>query len=407
LTTRRLYYDDSVTRSFEARVAERLVHSGRPALVLDQTYFYPTGGGQPCDLGTINGVAVVDVFTRPDDLAVVHVLAGEISVEQVAAEIDWPRRFDLMQHHTGQHILSRAFINVAEAMTVGFHLGEDSLTIDLDTPAISLETLDQVENLANQIVFENRPVTARIVSKEEFETLNVRMRKLPDHLATDGLRVVEIGGFDQTACGGTHVALTGAVGLIKVIKMDRHGQESRVEFRCGQRALLDYRQRNRVTNQLASDLTTAVSELDQAVGRLRDDFKLASSSLKSTQERLIIYEADALLEQAVSANGLQVVQAVFENRDSAELRMLASRLVASPGHVALLGAAGEKSQLVFARSADLSLDMVVALRLALQGLGSDRGGGRPEFAQGGGVPASTSQIEQALRSVQESFSAQG
>jgi alanyl-tRNA synthetase len=395
--TARLYYDDSYTTDFMARVVERTTAGDQPAVVLDRTYFYPTGGGQPYDAGTIAGVAVIDVLTRPDDHTVLHVLGGEVALDEVECRVSWPRRFDHMQQHTGQHILTRAFIEVSGAKTISFHLGGDNTTIDLDTSQLTPAAVDQVEDLANQVLIENRAVTARVVSSEEFAALNARMLKMPSHLATDGLRVVEVEGFDVTACGGTHVARTGEIGLIKILKVERlNARESRVDFRCGGRSLHDYRLKNTVANQLAADLTVGVWEVGQAVGRLKADLKTNQRALKTAEERLLGYETAEYLAGAVVRGGARVVKAVLDGRDAAQARALASRLTETDGVIALCGVPGEKAQLIFGRSADLAHDMNAALRRALPALGTDRGGGRPEFAQGGGVPADAARVAAAL-----------
>ncbi len=401
--TERLYYDDAYTTQFEANVLERPTMDDQPTVVLNRTYFYPMGGGQPNDLGTINGVEVLDVLTRPEDHAVVHVLAGPIDKNVVACHIDWSRRLDHMQHHTGQHILTRAFVEVARANTVSFHLSPDSVTIDLEVEHIEPDTLAQVEDFANQIIWENRPVTARIVSPEEFSRIDARMRRRPEHLATDGLRVIEIEGLDATACGGTHVARTGEIGIIKVLKLERSAPETRVEFRCGLRALEDYRQKNALTNQLAAEFTVGTWELDQAVTRLRTELQETRSALRDAQTRLLDHEADELLAAAHVHGDVRIARAVFATRDAADLRALAGRLTGIPSAVALLGTAGEKSQLVLARSADLPYDMRSVLKQSLAVLGSDRGGGRPEFAQGGGVEATVDSIDAALQEAEKSL----
>lgn len=399
--TERLYYDDAYTRDFEAHVVERLMVGDQPALVLDRTYFYPTGGGQPNDLGIIDGVEVVDVLTRPEDHVVVHVLASQVAKDDVACQVDWPRRFDHMQHHTGQHILTRAFVEVAHANTVSFHLSPDSVTIDLEVEHIAPDTLAQVEDFANHVIHENRPVMTRVVSPEEFARIDAHMRRKPDHLDTAGLRVIEIDGLDATACGGTHVARTGEIGIIKVLKLERSAPETRVEFRCGARALEDYRQKNTLANRLAAEFTVGVWELDQAVARLKAELQATRSVLRDAQARLLDREANDLLAAAPVQDGVRVVRAAFDTRDTADLRTLAGRLVGMPSTVAMLGAAGEKAQLVMARSADLPFDMRSMLTQALAALGTDRGGGRPEFAQGGGIEATVERIEAALRDAEQ------
>jgi alanyl-tRNA synthetase len=393
--TQRLYYHDSYTRAFTAAVVETITIESHPAVVLDRTYFYPTGGGQPHDTGQIGGVEVLDVSSRKD-YAIVHVVASEIEKKQVDARIDYPRRFDHMQQHTGQHILTRAFIEVAGANTVAFHLGIDSVTIDLDQASLAADVVDRVEDLANQIIAENRPITARIVSPDEFSSLNVRTRKMPDSLATDGIRIVEIADFDITACGGTHVSYAGEIGLIKVLKLERNATESRVEFRCGGRALRDYRIKNGITNSLAADLSVGAGEIDQAVGRLKADLRATRTKLKDVQNRLVDYEANALRASAEMRGDIRLIKAVFSDRDSAEVRALASRLNVDRNTIILFGVSGESVQLIFTRSANLPQDMNVALKSALQALGSDRGGGRPEFAQGGGISADETQLKAAL-----------
>jgi alanyl-tRNA synthetase len=397
--TRRLYYDDAYTTAFTARVTGRLTVDDRPAVVLDCTYFYPAGGGQPADGGTIAGVGVVDVLPRNEDGAVLHLLAADVPGDRVECHVDWERRFDHMQHHTGQHILTRAFIQAAGADTIGFHLGEESVTIDLDKPHISPEMLDEVEDLANRIVFEDRPVTTRVIDLEEAES--IRIRKMPDMLATDGLRVVEIADFDLTACGGTHVARTGEIGLIKMLRLEKRGDETRVEFRCGWRALRDLRVKNALVDRLAAEFTVGYRELDRAVERLRADLKAARSALKAAGNRLLDYEAADLLQSTAVREDVRLVSRVFEDRDVGEVRALAGRLVAAPGLVALLGVAGEKAQLILARSRDLSYDMSAALERALSVLGSARGGGKPDFAQGGGVAADAALVEAALSEAED------
>lgn len=402
--TQRLYYDDSYTLQFTARVVERADYEGRPAVILDRTYFYPTGGGQPHDSGTLNGVPVLEVQVRPGDGAILHILSGDLPDQDVSGQIDWQRRFDLMQHHTGQHILTQAFVEIAQANTIGFHLSENTVTIDLDA-VVSPQDVEQAEDLANRIVQENRPVSARILDEEAARQLGARIRRIPGHLATDGLRVVEVENFDLTACGGTHVARTGEIGQIKVIKADKYKAGSRVEFLCGSRALRDYRSKNATVLSLAGELTVGHWELDQAIARLRNDLKDTQSALKRANSALLEAEAPALLATAPGADGVRIIVRAFEGRDPGDVRALASRLVQQPGVMALLGVPGEKAQLIFARSTDLPQDMAAALKQALAALGSDRGGGRPEFAQGGGVPAALPQLETVLHEAAQALAA--
>ncbi|PJF35247.1 MAG: alanyl-tRNA editing protein [Candidatus Thermofonsia Clade 1 bacterium] len=390
MTTERLYYNDAYTLTFEATVLEVTTHADRPAVVLDRTYFYPEGGGQPADRGTLNGVRVLDVQTRPTDRAVLHVLEAPLNAPRVTGVIDGERRRDLRSHHSGQHILSQALERAAQAQTLSVHMSEASMTIDIDRADITPEAWQAVEQLANQVVLENRPVRAWFPSPEALAALN--LRKLPE---VDGkVRVVDIGGFDITACGGTHVAHTGEIGLIKIIKAERRGQTTRLEFKCGERALRDFQAKNDVINRLAAALTVGYWELPEAVARLQDQNRALQSDLRAAREQLAAYEAASLLAEAALHGPYRLVARAFA-RSADEVRLLAQALTAEAGVIALLGAVDEKAQLVFARSADVPLDVVPLLKCALERLGA-RGGGRPNMAQGGGVKADLAQVQAAI-----------
>ena len=395
----RLYYADAYLREFDARVIEQLTWDGKPAVVLERTAFYPTSGGQPHDTGTLNGVKVVDVVERESDGAVVHVLAGELQGDAVHGEIDWARRFDLMQQHTGQHILSQAFTTALQADTVSFHLGVEVTTVDLNRAPLSEEQLDKAEALANEVVFSNRPVRARFVGREELATLP--LRKLPQ--VARPIRIVEIADFDWSPCGGTHCRRTGEVGLIKIVRAERRGAETRVHFLCGGRALADYRRKNRLVLDLAARFSVGDWELADAVERLSDEARASRKQVRVLREQLLDYEAAALIAGAEKLGGAQVVRQAYTDRTVDEIRHLAQRLTAEPGVIALLGrgSVGGKAQFVFARSADLPHDMNVLLRTACQTVGGG-GGGRPNFAQGGGPDGA--RVEEALAAAWEQIS---
>ena len=324
--------------------------------------------------------------------------------------IDWTRRFDLMQQHTGQHILSQAFIQALGAETIAFHLSDDpqagTVTIDLSRSDLPPAQVDAVDDLANRIVCENRPVTARFVTREELGSLPLRLRSADDpsralrglrkSLAVDAsIRIVEIDGFDWSACGGTHVARSGEVGQIKIVKLDRRGNETRVEFRCGQRALHDYRRKNALIQRVAADLSIGFRELDQAVARLTTDNKALAKRLEEAEARGDEFEAHDVLSDLHAGMGYAVALRAWRDRDMASLRRLAKQIISRPQTVALLGSGGEKPALVFARSGDLAFDMNRLVRDAAARLGG-RGGGAPDFAQAGGPPASDEQVQAAL-----------
>lgn len=392
--TERLYYADSYLRSFEAQVIDRTEVNGQPAVVLDRSAFYPEGGGQPSDRGRLNQVDVIEVMTRDADEEVLHVLSAGVA-DRVTGVVDSARRFDLMQQHTGQHILSQAFVQAANAETVSFHLSPDpldgALTIDLNTAQLAPAQIERVEDLANTIIYENRPITARFVAKDDLPTLPLRK---PPKVET-AIRIVQIEGFDWSACGGTHLAHTGEVGLIKILKLERRGAEIRVEFRCGRRALLDYQRKHQMITQVASDLTVGYWELDQAIARWQTDAKSLRKQLVEADARLQQYEARELLEAIDRRGDYGLITHTWLNRDTAYLRRVAGLLAAQPGTVALLGATGAALSLVFARSKDLSIDLAALLKAAAARLGG-KGGGSPDFAQAGGPAVSEEQLKAAL-----------
>ncbi len=390
--TERRYYHDSYTRTFTARVRERLTVDNRPALVLDQTFFYPAAGGQPNDLGLINGVPVQDVIVREGGDAIWHLLSRPVEAGTVECEIDWGRRFDHMQQHTGQHILSQAFIRAAEATTVGFHLGAETVTIDLDTDRLAPAMLDRAERIANQAVVADHPVRAWFPTPEELA--EIVLRKTPD--VEGPLRVVAIGDFDFNACGGTHVARTGEVGPIKITRVEKQKKGARVEFVCGGRALGDYGRKHDIVSKLANDFTCGQSEVLEAVARLRDENQALRKELRAAREAVLDYEAKAMMDGSPARNGPTIVRRAWPDRDLADLRGLATRLAASPGVVALLASSGSKASFVFARASDVAREMNGLLKSTLGLLEGAKGGGSPALAQGGGVSASLEQVQKAL-----------
>jgi len=394
----RAYYADAYTTHFTTEVIEVTKVEERPAARLSSTYFYPTSGGQPHDTGQLRQgdqtARVLDVIVREADDAVLHVLDAPLRPGAVTAEIDWPRRFDHMQHHTGQHILSQAFIRTAEAETIGFHLSGQSVTIDLDRDDLSADEVRAAEMMANEVIGQNRAVRARQVSLAEAATLPLRKRP-PGRNGL--LRLVDIDGFDLTACGGTHVAGTAEVGLVKVVKTERRGGATRVEFVCGRRAVADYQLKHDVTQQLSAALTTGVSDLAPALARLQEEARQLRLDLKRDRGARLALEAGQLLNAAETVGGARVVGRVFAGREVDEVRQLANALTAA-GAVALLGLAGERAQLVFARPAEgpAFAHMGELIRPALAALGEARGGGGAAAAQGGGPAAGEATVGAAL-----------
>jgi len=387
--TTNLYWRDSHLTKFTARVVDSWTHDGRRIVVLDQSAFYPTGGGQPCDTGMIDSVRVIDVESGKDG-RVLHQLSDDVSFtagEEVECEIDWPRRREMMQQHTGQHILSQAFFQLFGAETRGFRIADHSTEIDLTLEAQSDEieqTVVRAEELANSVVFENRDVRIHEVTPEEAARLPLRK----ESFVADCIRVVEIDGYDWSPCGGTHARRTGEVGLIAVKSWERAKKMTRVHFVCGVRALGDYRSASRTADAIARRFTVGREEAEGSVVRLMEENKRLARRVCELAEVAATVEAQELLAATAPVNGLRIVSQVFENRDFDELKLLAHRLAHHPedadGVIVLLATKeGEMARLVFARSANLSADMNALMRAACERL-KGRGGGTPDFAQGGG-----------------------
>ncbi|KPK10443.1 MAG: hypothetical protein AMJ56_08045 [Anaerolineae bacterium SG8_19] len=397
--TKRLYYDNAYCVAFQAKVIDRFVLDNHQAVILDQTCFYPSSGGQPHDTGRINGAQVVDVYVRESDNAVVHIIDGNVISDFSEGEIDWKRRFDHMQQHTGQHILSQAFVRIAKAPTLSFHLGADIATIDLPKDGLTPKLVEEAEILANEIVWDDRLIHSRYVGQEDIEEIS--LRKAPD-LNGDQYRLIEIEDFDLCACGGTHVSRTGEVGIIKIVKSEGRGDELRIEFHCGRRALNDYREKNKVLNNLSAEFTTSFKELESSVARLRAEAKASRNSLKRKTKQLIAFEVEEMLRSArADEDALTVITKIFLDRDLEEIRMMANQIVRNPNCVALFGLTGKRDQLVFASSEGIRIGMDQVLAQVLQKLEDGSGGGSAKFAQGSGLAANTQLLRQALEEAQE------
>jgi alanyl-tRNA synthetase len=366
--TERLYFVDPYLRGFSAHVVAKRENS----IALDRTAFYPEGGGQPADRGLLNEVRVIDVQSD-DDGTVWHTLDGTLDDDMVHGQVDWPRRFDHMQQHHGQHLLSAAFEELFGLKTVSFHLGPESVTIDLAGDPGESE-LRAAESRTNEVIWEDRPIDARFVTAEELARLP--LRKPP---AVSGpIRVVSVPDFDYSACGGTHPKSTGAVGILHIRRRERRGQDTRIEFVCGNRVLRDLRHRGGVLTRLGAAFTAGVDDLEAAVDRLRVDHDDTRKRLGVATAKLLEFEAVALAEAAAG----RPVGVVRDDLTLEEARILA-RLIAERGVTAIVGVAGQKAQVVLTRPPSASVpDCGKVLREVLAKFGG-KGGGPPQSAQGG------------------------
>jgi alanyl-tRNA synthetase len=390
----RIYYTDPGCRSFEATVTRSETRDGRALVTLDRTAFYPTSGGQPFDTGTLGGATVLDVLDIDEE--VVHVVSEPLTVgARVHGEIGWERRFDHMQQHTGQHLLSAEFDRLFEAVTVGFHMGAETATVDLSREVTSAE-IAQSEDEANRIVWEDRPVAIRFVSAAEAASLP--LRKEP---AREGaLRLIEVDGFDLSACGGTHVARTGSVGIIAVLASERFKGGSRVTFACGGRALHALRGLRDVVAGSVRVLSVLPEELPNGIRKLQADAKDLRKTLETTRGALARYEGEALLAGATVLRGVRIVVRVVADKDVAMLKTMALSAVAGGTAIVALLTPDSPAQVVIARSPDAPCDARAILKALTTQFGG-RGGGTPELVQGGGLTGDVRAIEWALSGLVE------
>jgi alanyl-tRNA synthetase len=408
--THRLYYNDSFLYDFTAHVVDtrELQREGNQstwAVKLDQTAFYPSSGGQPYDLGIMStqsrsGIAletaVEDVF-EDEDGEIWHRLSKVLPPgAEIRGVIDAERRRDHMQQHTGQHLLSGAFIQLLNAKTVSFHLGEQISTIDLEIAALSHDELAKVERLANEIIAEDRPIQVRYATREQ--ALEMGVRKLPEREGE--IRLIEIHDFDLNACGGTHARSTGQIGGLLLRRTEKVKQGMRIEFVCGIRAAATARRDFELLTQSAALYPCAPADLVANISKQREEGRQSQKRESRALEELAELKAEQLLrETKQSADGRRIITQVFAERDAAFIKLLAQKLTRSTmGVIALLGSTQNAPTLVFARSADLSPDVGTLLReLTTQSGG--RGGGGKDFAQGG-VPEATL-LQQILRDAQQ------
>lgn len=392
--TQRLYYNDSLLLDFKANVldVQELRREGSQsswAAKLDRTAFYPTSGGQPFDTGTINtqsksGVtleaAVEDVYEDKEG-EIWHRLNKVLPPgAEVRGIIDAERRRDHMQQHTGQHLLSAAFVQLLNAKTVSFHLGEQVSTIDLEIESISHDDLVRVERLSNEIISEDRSIAIRYATRDQAQSMGVR--KLPEREGE--IRLIDIQDFDLNACGGTHARSTGQIGGLLLRRMEKVKQGIRVEFVCGLRAVRTARQDFELLSDASGLYPCAPADLPGNISKQREEFRTVQKREARILEELAALKAAQLVREIpADGAGRKLVVKIFPDRDASFIKLLAQRLTRENQNViALLGGTIPSAAVIFARSANLGFDLGTLLRELVIAAGG-RGGGGKDFAQGG------------------------
>jgi alanyl-tRNA synthetase len=381
MATEKLYYQDQYLRLFTANLQKsEKDEQGRFYVVLDRTAFYPTGGGQPHDTGTINNVNVIDVEEVDGEIR--HYIEKPIeSQTECACEIDWQRRFDHMQQHSGQHILSAAFDHHFAFKTVSFHLGKEICTIDLETTNLTEEEALEAEKIANHIILENRPIEAKWVTENELESYSLRK----ELSVSENIRLVTIPDFDYNGCGGTHPKSTGEVSSVKILHWEKQKKNVRVYFVCGNRVLQQFHEKHKVIQSLMAILSTPQEKLNEAANRVLQNTKELEKTIDDLKMKLFEHEVSQLINQAEECNNHKLVKAIFSARPMVELQQLGKTIVAKADNVVvlLINEQDDKLQLVCSRSKDVNINMNNVIKQILPWI-NGKGGGSDSVAQGGG-----------------------
>ena len=384
--TDRLYYRDSFLYDFDAEVRD-VTETPRPAMILDRTAFYPTSGGQVFDTGVIateNEKIKVTEVADTEDGRIVHYLEAPLKDikpgTRVHGQIDATRRRDHMQQHSGQHVLSAAFVKLFDMPTVSFHMADDYCSIDLDTPNLTKEQIERAERLANETILENRPVDIRFVTREEAGKLG--LRKLPP-AERDELRLIDIRDWDVSACGGTHVSQTGQIGCILLRKVEKVRQGYRVEFVAGQRAVATGRRDFTILTETAALFSAHIYDVPQQAAKALDAIKSLRKQSEQSQEELAAAQAAAMLAETSESGGRKLILRTFSDRDMNSLKLLAQKLVRLAANVVvLLGSTAPQPSLVFAQSAGQPFNMGILMKQIMAKF-SGRGGGSKDMSLGG------------------------
>lgn len=396
--TERLYYDDCYLRAFDAEVCACDKGEGGYAVRLDRTAFYPTSGGQPFDIGTLGGAHVRDVYINEGE--VWHLVDVPLAVgARVHGEIDWARRFDHMQQHAGEHLLANAAYRLLNGHTIGLHLGTEVSTIDMTLPGGKTHITDKdvraLEDDVNNIIQQDVPIRCWFPDAEERKTLPLRKPPAVDK----HIRIVQIGALEFCACGGTHPASAGQIGLVKIVDARPSRGKLRVAFVCGKRAYDLLRTHFDLAKETAEILSTSVCNLPNMVGSMAEQLKHAERACSEAQKKLLFAQIPAMrVRCGRSASGYAVIAERIE-ADAAAARDLASALVVENGTIALIGAAcGDASSYVACRSGDVKANMGTIIAQAAKASGG-KGGGRADYAQGGGPAEMLEQMQKAALTI--------
>lgn len=376
--TFKLYIENSYLREAEANILEKEFRNNKYYLKLDRTIFYPhLSGGQPRDKGTINQIEVIDVFEDGNDI--IHVVGKKINTNNVNLSIDWEHRFDLMQQHTGQHLLSSCFYSLFNAETVGFHIGQDYIYIDITKPYLREEEVKQVEFLANKIIQSNFKISSYIVDKTNLSKFPIRKMPITD----EDIRIVEIDGFDYSPCCGTHVFYTGEIGLIKIRKWEKYKGNTRVEFACGFRALKDYSWKNSYIQEIGLMLSCRDEDVLEKAKKFMDKNNKLEKENKSLRRDLYKYKGELYLIESKTYDNIRYIIKEINDSTLKEASLIAANLNNKNKLIQIYSISnGETAQFLISRSDDLDINLREIFNNISQKI-IVKGGGSPQMIQGG------------------------
>ena len=391
--TKRLYYEDTYQKEFTAKVVDVKKYKDRFGIILNQTCFYPEGGGQYGDTGWLDGQEVLD--TQKTESGILHIVKNPIEIgKEIHGKLDWEGRFQRMQNHTSQHILSAAVLKLFNAPTVSVHFGNEFSTLDIRIDNLCWDDVHRLENFVNGKIYENLPINIYWAKdREELKKFPIRRPTKQDR----NIRIVVIEGLDIAACGGTHLKNTGEIGIIKIRKWGKIRDCTRLEFLCGLTALRDYQLKNKTVVSLSEMFTVQSKALEDAIIKLDEENKANYAKIRQLKKQLLDLEVEELIANAEKIGDYRIIKKVFEDRESYDLKKIASKLTKIQNNIIFLGNLNKRSNLLFARSDNININMNQLIKQILPMI-NGKGGGRPDYAQGAGDRIG---LEQAIESAYE------
>jgi len=378
--TEKIYLENPYLKEITAKVVAKEYSNSKFYVTLNRTIVYPhLSGGQPMDKAIINNSKVIDVYE--EDGNIIHILEDNIDANTVNISIDWNTRFDHMQQHTGQHLLSAVIYKLYNANTIGMHIGRDYVYIDVALPKLSEEDVEKIERFANQIIYSNFPVKTYFIENKDVPTIPLRKPPTVDK----NIRIVEIENVDITPCAGTHVRNIGEVGIVKIRKWEKYKGNTRIEFVCGNRALKDYTLKNYHINNISTLLSSKDTDTFTAVSKLYEEYKLLEKKLLDTKAELLKYQIESFINNAYIIKNIRIISKILYDFDLKMAKCAMSQILSYSNTICILCVVeNNKCHVLMGRSEDISIDMKEVFDSVISII-NGKGGGTPELVQGGGT----------------------